>query len=194
MSVTATLKSLDFSAALKLVDDGAAFVDLRPTDDYLDVHVPGALDLVYEAGPGMAMRARDCIPLDIPLVVIEDPQSDALHAAASLKGKGFAVAGKVTDAVNQWVSNGGKLASTEVVTESDLPDGMILDVADPGARIPDGLDTTRIPTDVLWKRSLDLADEKRVIVAAGYGVRAGLAVGMLERVEVREVVFWKTNA
>lgn len=194
MSVTATLKLLDFSEALRLVDDGAAFVDLRPTDDYLEVHVPGSLDIVYEAGPGMAMRARDCIPLDIPLVVIEDPESDALHAAASLKGKGFVVAGKVTDAVNQWVSNGGKPASTEVVTGSDLPDGTILDVADPGARIPDGVHTTRIPADVLWQRALDLADEKQVVVAAGYGVRAGLAVGMLERVEVRDVVFWKTRA
>lgn len=193
MSVTATLKALDFHDALGLVDDGAAFVDLRPTDDYLEVHVPGSLDIVYEEGPGMAMRARDCIPLDIPLIVIEDPESDAVHAAASLKGKGFVVAGSVTDAVNRWVSNGGKPASTEVVTGRDLPGGTVLDVADPGARIPDAIDSTRIPVDGLWHRAPDLADEKRVIVAAGYGVRAGLAVGMLERVEVREIVFWKTR-
>ena len=194
MSVTATLKALDFPEALGLVDDGAAFVDLRPTDDYLEVHVPGSLNIVYEAGPGMAMRVRDCIPLDIPLIVIEDPESDALHAAASLKGKGFVVAGKMTDAVNQWASSGGQPASTEVVTGSELPDGTILDVADPGARIADGVNSTRIPADGLWRQAHDLADENRVIVAAGYGVRAGLAVGMLERVEVREIVFWKTSA
>lgn len=193
MSVTATLKSLDFSQALKLIDDGAVFVDLRPTDDYLEVHVPGSLDIVYEAGPGMAMRARDCIPLDIPLVVIEDPASDALHAAASLKGKGFVVAGKVTDAVNQWVANGGQPASTEIVAGGDPPDGTILDVADPGARITEAVHSTRIPADVLWHRAHDLAGDKRIVVGAGYGVRAGLAVGMLERVEVREIVFWKTR-
>ena len=54
--------TLEFVDALASRDEGAAFVDLRPTDDYLEVHIPGSLSLVYEFGPGMAARARDWAP------------------------------------------------------------------------------------------------------------------------------------
>ena len=192
MSVAATLKKLDFSDALKRVDEGAVFVDLRPTEAYLEVHVPGSLSLVYEWGPGMATRARDCVPLSAPLILIEDQDADMVHAAASLRGKGFDVEGVVDDAVNNWVKSGGKPASTEVVTGRESPGGLVLDVADPAAKVPEG--ATRIPADDLWDRSAELAGEARVVVAAGYGVRAGLAIGILEHAGVRTTIFWKTRA
>lgn len=191
MPVATTLKELTFEAALEHLDAGAAFIDLRGTDDYLDVHVPGALSLVYEFGPGMSTRARDCIPLEVPLVLLDDGVCDLNHAAASLRGKGFDVVGATTDAVNNWVAYGGKAASTEVVTGTKSPGGLLLDVADPGARPPDGI--ARIPADDLWRRTAELTSTKRVTVVAGYGVRAGLAVGILEREGVSEVVFWKTR-
>ena len=190
MSVTTTLKKLKFSDGLELIDEGAVFIDLRPTEAYLDVHVPGSLDLVYEWGPGMSTRARDCIPLTTPLILIEDGEADMVHAAASLRGKGFNVAGVVDDAVNNWVKSGGKPASTEVLTAKEPPGGLLLDVADPGAKAPQG--ATRIPADSLWKRSEEFAAERRVTVVAGYGVRAGLALGILEHAGVRSTVFWKT--
>ena len=191
MPVVTTLKELPFDVALHHLDEGAAFVDLRPTSDYLDVHVSGALALLYEFGPGMATRARDCIPLDVPLVLLEDDTSDLGHAAASLRGKGFSVLGYTTDAVNQWVATSHRPASTEVIDGKRPPGGVILDVADPGAAPPDG--ALRIPADGLWSRSGDLARHSRIVVAAGYGVRAALAVGILELAGVAEVAFWKTR-
>ena len=191
MAVTQTLRDLDFDEAMALWDEGAALIDLRTVDQYLDVHVPGSLCLGYEFGPGMASRARDCIPLHTPIVLLDLDHGDMLHAAASLRGKGFEVLGKTEDAVNRWVEGGGKPGTTDVVTGSKPPPGPVLDVADPGARVPK--DAVRIPVEVLWDRASELGDEKRLVLAAGYGVRAALAVGMLEHAGVTEVVFWKSG-
>lgn len=191
MPVQTTLKELAFESALAHLDEGAAFVDLRPPEEYLDVHIPGALDLVFEFGPGMSTRARDCIPLSVPLMLIEDGTNDLHHAAASLRGKGFAVLGSVKDGVNSWVNASGKPGSTETSDSVQPPDGLLLDVADPGARVPPG--TKRISAEQLWVHSAEVADERRVVVVAGYGVRAALAVGMLELAGVREVIFWRSS-
>ena len=190
MPVASTLKELSFDTAVQLLDDGAAFVDLRPTNEYLDVHVPGALALLFEFGPGMQTRARDCIPLDVPLVLLEDGQSDLVHAAASLRGKGFTVPGYTTDAINRWAET-GRPASTEIAEGTRPPGGVVLDVRDPGARPPD--DAVQVPADELWRRSGEVTSYSRVVVAAGYGVRAALAVGILELAGVPEIVFWGTR-
>jgi hydroxyacylglutathione hydrolase len=187
-----TLMELDIERADALVAEGAAYVDLRATDAYLDVHIPGSLGLLYEFGPGMATRARDCLPLDLPLLLLASPEADMSNAAAALRGKGFTVIGHVDDALQGWAATHGTPASTEIVEGPDAPEGTVLDVADPGVIPPEG--GRRIPLDHLWPRAAELAGDEVVVVAAGYGVRAALAVGMLERAGVSEVVFWKTRA
>ena len=189
MPVPTTLKDLPFEVALGHLDEGAAFVDLRLPEEYLEVHIPGALDLVFEFGPGMQTRARDCIPLSVPLMLLDDGESDLKHVAASLRGKGFSVLGSVSDGVNSWVGSAGKPASTEVADGLEPPEGLLLDVADPGAKAPAG--AKRISVEELWQRSAEIADERRVVVVAGYGVRAALSIGMLELAGVREPVFWQ---
>jgi rhodanese-related sulfurtransferase len=190
---TTTLMELDIERGDALVAEGAAYVDLRDTDSYLDVHIPGSLGLLYEFGPGMATRARDCLPLDLPLLLLSSPEADMSNAAAALRGKGFTVIGRVDDALQRWAAVHGTPASTEIVEGPDAPEGMVLDVADPGVITPEG-GGRRIPLDHLWGRAAELAGDEVVVVAAGYGVRAALAVGMLERAGVGEVVFWKTRA
>ncbi|MDQ4142915.1 MAG: rhodanese-like domain-containing protein [Actinomycetota bacterium] len=185
-----TLKELSFDVALHHLDEGAAFVDLRTPDEYLDVHVPGSLDLVFEFGPGMPSRARDCIPLSVPLILLEDNTHDLKHVAASLRGKGFSVVGFVRDGINSWAAAHGRPASTEIDESLEPPSGLVLDVADPGANAPAG--SLRISAEELWRRSGELADERPVVIAAGYGVRAALAVGILELAGVREPIFWRT--
>lgn len=192
MLVTTTVRDLSFDEALANVDQGAAFVDLRPVEDYLDVHIPGSLELFYEFGPGLAARARDCLPLDLPLVLLDLGGGDIVNAAASLRGKGFTVVGKVGDGINQWASARVRPASTETIAGGQRPSGMVLDVGDPGARPVE--DAMRIPIETLWERRAELAGETNVTIVAGYGVRAALAVGMLESCGVESVVFWKTRA
>jgi rhodanese-related sulfurtransferase len=187
-----SLKDLDFDEALAFVEAGAAFTDLRPTQEYLDVHVPGSLALVYEYGPGMASRARDCLPLSLPLILLGGPEANLLNAAAALRGKGFRVLGHAAEAVNAWVERGRVLASTEVVSGAGAPAGILLDVGDPGTAPTEG--AVRIPIERLWTRVDEVGNGSPVVIVAGYGVRAGLAVGMLERSGREEIVLWRRAA
>lgn len=189
MLATRTLRQLPFDDALASVDGGAAFVDLRPVDAYLEVHIPGSIALLYERGPGMASRARDCLPLDLPLVLVDLGGVDYVHAAASLRGKGFTVLGAAEDAINRWAAVRGTPASTDVAEETIEGSGVVLDVGDAGAPKVD--ESVHLPIDQLWKRVGEVADSPRVAVTAGYGVRAALAVGILERAGVEEVLIWR---
>jgi hydroxyacylglutathione hydrolase len=189
MLATRTLRELAFEDALQLVDEGAAFIDLRKPTAYLEVHIPGSLCLVYEFGPGMASRARDCLPLDMAMVLMDHgPDADYVHAAAGLRGRGFTVLGKVTDALNRWADARGIPASTEVIRSTVEGTGTVLDVGDVGA--PAVQDATHIPIDRLWLRVEELGKPERVAVVGGYGVRAALAVGILERAGLNQVLFY----
>jgi rhodanese-related sulfurtransferase len=183
-----SVQTLPFEEASTAVDRGAAFVDLRPIESYLEVHIRGSLALLYEFGPGMVSRARDCLPLSLPLVLLDLGHGDLANAAASLRGKGFTVLGQVDDGVNQWAAAGGSPVSTEIV---DRPEGLVLDVGDPGAR--PGEDSLRIPVEVLWNRAPELDANESITVASGYGVRAALAVGILERFG-HDVAIWDARA
>jgi rhodanese-related sulfurtransferase len=184
-----TLRTIPLDEALNASKGHAALVDLRDVMGYLDVHIPGSLALVYEFGPGMAGRARDCIPLSIPLILLESTNANMLHAAASLRGKGFEVLGMVPDAVNLYGRSNQRLASTEVAQGSQAPSGTIVDVADPGRVAHEG--ARNIPLDGLWGQREELSGESTVTVLSGRGVRAALAVGMLERAGISEVRLWR---
>lgn len=188
MIATATLRTLDFDEALASIESGACFIDVRDVDSYLDVHIPRSIEVLYEAGPGFNSRARDCIPLHVPLILLDLGTGDMMNAAASLRGKGFDVLGKIEDGINRWAGRMGTPASTEVVF--DPPQGLpVLDVSDPGAEVTAA--DISIPIETLWSRANEV-DAKRVVVAAGFGVRAAIAVGILEQND-REAVVWKTR-
>ena len=74
-----TLRTLELDEALAHADQGALWIDLRTLPAYLEVHVPTSLALGYEFGPGMAGRARDCLPLSAPLVLMRSAERE--HAA-----------------------------------------------------------------------------------------------------------------
>jgi rhodanese-related sulfurtransferase len=67
--------------------------------------------------------------------------------------------------------------------------GVVLDVGDSGAPKVD--DSVRIPIEQLWRRVDEIASAERIAVTAGYGVRAALAVGILERAGIDEVLIWR---
>ena len=183
MLPTRTLHELTFAEAEALTHEGAAFVDLRPMKDHLEVHIPGSLGIVYEFGPGMGARARDCLPLSLPLILMAAPDVDMVHAGATLRGRGFEVLGEVRNAVEEWAVKHGTPASTEQLDR--LPEGTVaLHVRDPGA-LPPG-DALTIPAETLWDRTDELS-QGPIAVVAGFGLRATLAVGILERAGIRDV-------
>ncbi|MFN2586644.1 MAG: rhodanese-like domain-containing protein [Actinomycetota bacterium] len=191
MTVTTTVRRLTFDEALEVVALGGALLDLRPAAAYLETHVPGSIAVVYEAGPGMSVRARDCLPLEIPYALLDLGHGDAAQAAAALRGRGFNVAGAVEDALNRWAGKGESLASTEVLPPDATPEGTLLHVGDPGAVAPPG--AVVIPADDLWPRTNELTAADRIVVVAGYGVRAALCVGILERKGFGDVALWPSD-
>jgi hydroxyacylglutathione hydrolase len=192
MLTSSTLRDVVFEEAQGQVEAGAAFVDLRQVKDYLDAHIPGALSLQYERGPGFQSRARDCIPLDVPLLLLERPGEDMLRAAAALRGRGFEVVGRVRNGLQQWSHAHGVPTSTDDYQGPPPRDATIVDVQDPGANTVET--AIAIPLAELWDRAGELALDLRVVVVAGYGVRAALAVGILERAGATNIVFWRTRA
>lgn len=191
MVTTSTLKTLSFNEAIRHVDQGATFVDLRDVRSYLEVHIPGSLSLLYETGPGFQSRARDCIPLEVPLILLKRDGVDMINAGSSLRGRGFSVLGTLHDAVNEWAKERGAPASTETYRGPHPTRSLVLDVGDPGAA---GVgEAKRVPIERLWSRAQEFAAEPRVVIPSGYGVRAALAVGMLERAGVKETIVWDTR-
>ena len=186
-----SVRAIGIQEAGAHVDGGAAFIDLRPTAAYLDVHISGSLALKYEFGPGMAGRARDCIPLEVPFVLLHHEGLDMKEVTATFRGKGFTVLGYVEDGLTAWGDLHGAPASTEVVSGAEPPADVVLDVGDPGVRIYS--DATVISVEKLWTRTDEIQAE-RVAVLSGRGVRASLAVGMLERAGIQEIVFWTHTA
>lgn len=188
MATSALTHDLSIQAAEHHVASGAVFIDLRPVREYLDAHVPQSLSLQYEFGPGFNTRARDCIPLSYPLVLLDHGGVDLEYVTASLRGKGFAVLGFVPDGLGAWANAHGAPASCEVFGSDETPDGLVLDVGDP--RVVLHKEATVISIERLWNCADEFSSESKVTILAGAGVRAALAVGMLERVGVENVGFW----
>src|SRR5215210_5437677 len=111
MAIVATsARRLSLDEAESLVRGGGVFIDLRRVTDYLDAHIKGSICLEYEFGPGMPSRARDCLPLDKPLVILRNGSTDPVGVAAALRGKGFSVPGYVPDGVTRWGNKHGFVA------------------------------------------------------------------------------------
>jgi rhodanese-related sulfurtransferase len=188
VTLATAIKKLTPNEALVFIDGGAAYVDLRNVRDYLDVHIPGSLSLQYEFGPGLPGRARDCVPLHIPLVLLEEDGIDAEEVVAALRGKGFAVEGVLEGGIQAWGNAHGTPASTDVMEGDASPEGTILDVNDPGAVHAEG--ALHIPIEHLWHEAGKIPLDRPAVVAAGHGLRAALAVGILERAGIDELSFW----
>ena len=192
MIITTTLRALKSDRVRQLLDAGAIVVDLRPTQDYLSAHIVGSIPLLYEAGPGLGGRARDLLPLECRLLLLEDPISPLDKAADALRGKGFDVVGYIAGGVGAWTIT--KLGGTGVIPLANTPPHLnLLDVADPGTDIPAARPRTRIPAEQLWDRVGELDASEPIGVLSGFGVRAAAGIGILEHLGIRELSLVRTR-
>jgi rhodanese-related sulfurtransferase len=174
-----------------IAEQQGLLIDIREVDDYIAGHIRGSISNLWEAGTGFATRARDLLPLDSPLIMVEHPDLPTEDAAQQLRGKGFDVVGALAGGIEGWPEP-SEVVATRVLEVDELPgDLFYLHVYDPGTQAPQS--PFHIAVERLWERFGEISDYRRIGVLAGYGVRAAAAVGILERLGIPEVVFIRTR-
>ena len=186
------LRNLTPARARELLAGDALAIDLRPVGEYLAGHIHGSIPLLYEAGPGLGGRARDLLPLEARLVLLDDGVSPVERAADSFRGKGFDVVGVLTGGVRAWAD---PLVTTPVIQLADTPDVLaLINVSDPGTVLPPGQGVgASIPVERLWDKAGELGRNWDLGILAGYGVRAAAAVGILETLGFTKLTFVRTR-
>lgn len=186
------LRALSPEVIARILGDQGLLIDLRPVDEYLARHWVGSIPLLFEDGPGLGGRARDLLPLDARLVLLEDSNSALDDSAASFRGKGFDVAGYLEAGVyGRRPANDVGISSTPDISIDEAESLFLLDVVDPGS-LSDGRGLL-IPAERLWLRAGELDKKSRIGVLAGWGVRAAAALGILEKIGFRDLVFVRTR-
>jgi rhodanese-related sulfurtransferase len=187
-----TLRNLTAARARELLAGDALAIDLRPVADYLAGHIHGSIPLLFEPGPGLGGRARDLLPLDARLVLLDDGVSPLERAADSFRGKGFDVVGALAGGVRAWAD---PLVTTPVIQLADVRDVLaLINVSDPGTVLPPAYGVgASIPVERLWDEASELGRGWDLGILAGYGVRAAAAVGILEKLGFTRLTFVRTR-
>ncbi len=182
-----SLPRISGGRAESVLEEGLA-LDLRPISDYLEKHLRGSVSILWEQGPGFGTRARDLLPLNARLILLEDDSSPLQEAASRLRGKGFDVEGYVAAGD---IPQLGKMTATRAVPIQDTGSLHLLNVGDPGT-IYEGR-SVRIPVERLWDGLSELDASFRIGVLCGFGVRAATAIGILEKFGFKEIVLIRTR-
>lgn len=189
-SVFMALRALNSEQIARILAEDGLLIDLRPIDGYLAGHWSGSIPLLYEDGPGLGGRARDLLPLDARLVLLDDGKSPLEDAADSFRGKGFEVVGFARGSGGNRPAPGVVSLSTPDLSIEDAADYLLLDVGDPG--IVSESRSRFVPAERLWSQS-ELGKRSHVGVLAGWGVRAAAAIGILEKLGFTDVAFIRTR-
>jgi rhodanese-related sulfurtransferase len=192
VAVPSTLRALPPERVRQLLRAGDLAIDLRAPADYLAAHITGSVPLLFEAGPGLGGRARDLLPLDARLIILEDAASPLDRAADALRGKGFEVVGYFPGGVGAWPEPPG--GTPVVPLQNASRDLALVHVSDPGTQIAIArAGMKHIPAEELWDRAGELDPESSLGVLAGWGVRAAAAIGILEHLGFRQLTFVRTR-
>ncbi|HEU5003887.1 MAG TPA: rhodanese-like domain-containing protein [Actinomycetota bacterium] len=192
MTTATGLRAISADRVAHLLRTEGIIVDLRPPPAYLSRHIVGSVPLLYEAGPGLGGRARDLLPLDSRVILLEDGSSPLDKAADAFRGKGFEVVGYLAGGVEAWP---GAPGGTPVMALANAPrDLALVHVADPGTVVEATWQPpARIPAEELWTRSGELDPGEPLGVLAGWGVWASAAIGILEHLGFSKLTFVRTR-
>jgi rhodanese-related sulfurtransferase len=190
MTIATTLRALTPDRVRQVLRAEGLAIDLRQPQEYLAAHIPGSIPLLYEAGPGLGGRARDLLPLDSRLVLLEDATTPLDNAADAFMGKGYEVVGYLPGGVTAWPV---PLGGTPVIALANTPPDLgLLDVADPGTQVSAGT-VQRIPAERLWTQAGTLDRDVALGVLAGWGIRAAAAIGILEHLGFTALTYVRTR-
>ncbi len=183
-------RPLALTDALPYFQRGAAMLDLRPKDEFVRRHVPGAVHL--EADDQLSNRIGFVLPPDVPLVLVLAGAADYPRVVYALARVGYEiVAGYLADSLDAWEAMGlpvtsGDVRDLEPAELSQLltsPNGdrpLVLDVREPWefrqGHVPGSL---LIPLGELMSRVGELNPEQPVAVICASGSRSQSAAALL---------------
>ena len=164
---------------LEELDDagGTAVLDVRPLEDFLAGHVPGAVS-VPVSGQSFATKAGFVLPASAPLVLHASSRDEALRAARGLRSVGFlALQGYVL------APAAGERIDPVEIDELDALlayDAQLIDVREADEREEAPLPGSRhIPYRLVAAAAEDLPRDRTIVTICESGARAAVAASIL---------------
>jgi len=186
-----------FSAAevARLMDDGAAVVDVRPGRDYDRGHVPGSYSVGLD-GP-LSAWVGWLIPRGRQLVLVGGTDAQHREAQRQLYRIGFdTVAGALDGGMDAWRASGRELSTFETVDVEDMAAWIlsaepmtVVDTRDEhewaAGHIPGAI---HIYLPDISHRVDEIPPEAPVAVHCASGYRAGIAASLLEQAGLKRII------
>jgi hydroxyacylglutathione hydrolase len=181
-----TLPVLAADEVVRLRENGAEIVDVRPVRDFADAHVPGSVSIPLR--PVFATWLGWLVDAGKPIVVVRNADQDPAEILWQARKVGYDnIVGELTGGFAAWTAAGEPTGSIPVVGVEELERARALDIRQdneygaghvPGA---DHIELGSLPDHVG-----DVPDEP-LVVMCGHGERAMGAASLLARAGRRDV-------
>jgi glyoxylase-like metal-dependent hydrolase (beta-lactamase superfamily II)/rhodanese-related sulfurtransferase len=187
-----TDKALSIQNALPYFQHGAALLDLRLKQDYIQKHVPGSVHL--EADDQLSNRIGFVLPADVPIVLFLEDESHYRRVIFSLARVGYEnVVGYLSESIDTWEGLGLPVTSGDVqdiranelkalldTGNGDRP--MIIDVREPWEYQQGHIPTAQLmPLGEFRAKISNLDPAQPVAVVCATGARSQTAAALLGR-------------
>ncbi|HUE68572.1 MAG TPA: rhodanese-like domain-containing protein [Candidatus Acidoferrum sp.] len=192
------LAPLTAAEVARMMDEGAAAIDVRDGRDYDRGHVPGSYSIGLEGA--VSVWAGWLIARDRPIVLAGGSHAQHLTAQRQLLRIGYdLVAGELDGGIDAWRASGREISTFETVDVEDMATWVlsaepmtVLDVRDEhewaSGHVP-GAVHMYVP-DVPF-RAAEIPREAPVAVHCASGYRAGIAASLLEQAGLARIVHVK---
>jgi len=181
----------DFPARLSpedvsALDDSILRLDVRPSDDYLCLHIPGSVH-VPVSGSQFGTRAGFVVAVDTELVLVSQGDDDCRAAVNGLRAVGFE---KLRGFLRfeDWIESGREVASIPTISARDLSfhlgrdDVAVLDVREPSEWKQGVVEGAQLlPYHRIMDLGVPLPQAALVATVCESGVRSAIAAALLER-------------
>ncbi|MCB9435965.1 MAG: MBL fold metallo-hydrolase [Anaerolineales bacterium] len=182
-------KPMTVQASIPYFQRGAALLDMRTKDAYIEKHIPGSVHL--DADDQISNRIGFILSPDVPVVLMLDTPDQYREVVYSLARVGYEqVVGYLADDLSVWEAMGLPVTSGDVkdVTAMELHEllqnngssPLVIDVREPWeyaqGHIPGAL---LMPLGEFQRRFHELQNEKPIAVVCATGARSQTAAALL---------------
>jgi hydroxyacylglutathione hydrolase len=186
---------LSVTEVVRLIDAGAAVVDVRPGRDYDTGHIPGSYSIGLE-GPWSAWVGW-LVPRGRRIVLAGGTDAQHREAQRQLYRIGFdTIAGALDGGIDAWRAGGGEVSTFETVDVEDMAAWIlsaepmtVVDARDEhewaAGHVPGAI---HIYVPDIPYRATEISLEAPVAVHCASGYRAGIAASLLEQAGLKRII------